>query len=290
MNLFFYFLFITFIKCETICETTKAFIHHGFRYDECETISRRNGDPYSWCENQGTWTGEKFKCYYPADGYCRYGYTEHSQTCIPKVLKSVDEWIYIEENHLVDWETNILNLDIRGNGGTIQINGTTFEDVYEIDSEIEEYSVHLAITLEYNESCITNLKLYFNKILIVEVTEEMDYYWWILLRSMVEVDREFGNNEKVYMVAAWECVLTEEQVEYLYNLGPNRTANVTLEHCNDYEYMYSKTKNVSVGWMISCIVISITIFIVGILIVGIIGYRNFILSKRSKTYRPLSEE
>lgn len=302
MFLFVISLYFLTIKSELIevCEETYPFIHHNFGIPECEILIRRDaeeaenvewGDPYAWCENQGTWEGEKFKCYFPSpDGYCKYGESDHSQTCQPKVLGTEEMWLEQNTNSGTDWEWNPLNLDIRGNGGDVSINGTICEEVYESS---DEYQMHWVITLSpYDESCcMTNVTLYLNGTKVCEAEEEIDYYWLWIIRSMIEVDERPQNNEKLFMASAWDCALTEEQIQMLYEQGPDRPANFSVQCCSMKEVDMSD--KVSKKWSVWVYCVGIPLLIIAtifsiIVVVGwVIGY---LTRSKSEEYKPLGEE
>jgi len=272
-----------------VCENKKAFIHHNFGTPEClPLIVRRFGDPYTWCENQGTWEGERFKCYFPSEdegGYCKYGESSHSQTCIPKVIKTAEVWIEPNENIQIDWEWNILNLDIRGNMGNIQINGSVFEDVYNYTG----FKTHLAATLNYNETCQSTLNFFINGTKVLEVDENLDYYWLILIRAMIEVDEEIENNEKVYSVFSWDCVLDEDQIQYLYSLGSDRAFNTTIIRCcnvGDFEIVQSRLVYSVISWILVSILGTALLLVLFFYVVR----WCFNVGKKDEGYRKLDEQ
>lgn len=207
-----------------ICEP--FIIHHRFK--NCPDILRR--DPNTKCDNEGTWQCSKFKCFFPhpavKDGFCLYGHVERKDCCTTKNVHFADMWFQPNGNSGTDWQWNIFNFDIKGNHGDITIEGELFENVYD---DVDGQKMYIALALDFNETCITHLKLYINGSVVISFdSPDLDLYFLIFLRAMMEVDRESGNNEKVFFVGMSQVLPSDEDVMALFELGWNRDPETTI--------------------------------------------------------------
>lgn len=264
MMILLFILFISQVHLLPIEVCEKAYIHHQFKNCPVDP-PRRFGSADSICPNEGTWECSTFECHYPnpftLDGYCKYGEVDYSQCCTHKELKFTDMWFVPNINSGIDWEWDIYNLDIKGNAGDILINGSNiFENVYNYSCYGGE--TYIAASLEYNDTCITKLKIYINGSLVINVEETLDIYFFSILRNMIEIDRESGNNEKVFFISSWEMIPTDEQVLYLYNLGKNRSTDIELcydvtitelDTCQDQLNSTNSTLSTITGTLESCV-------------------------------------
>lgn len=248
---------------QVVCENVKAFVHHDMpKCLEDYDIYRRNGayDDH-WCLNEGTWEGEYFVCKVPTiirrnvevvdDWRCAFGESWHSDTCAPEVLRTAEMWFLPNEDNYgrraiyEDWEWEVLNLRFRGEQGDIHIDEKypwgeernplqTFEDVYE--SLYYAHKTYLAVTLDYNETCHTTVKVYINGSLVIETDRVLDYYFLTFLRSMSELEEtENGDWDSIFFIGEWNIVATDDQIAYLYTLGSNRSADTILTSCEEMD-------------------------------------------------------
>jgi len=290
-------IFIVSVFCveQEVCVYKKAFIHHNF-FNCPPVILRRNPEwgwmgPYSWCENQGTWKGEKFKCYMPdpEEGTCKHGQTDHSETCIPKKLGSVEMWMIVDENSSWDWHTEVLDFRIRGNNGGIVANGSVIEDAYNLG-----YMHHIVSTYDYNETCLSNIKIYVNGTqLNATIEDQLDYYFWVLIRTFIYVEQQPESNEIVHFIGAWDIVLTPEYVLELFELGWDRDANTTVEHCEVMDLSapcstLSSIKHILWGALIPLIIITaVSLFGIAAFVYVWIKWRRRTSAKNPEKYKQL---
>ena len=236
--IFFTILFYVTNCHETVdCPTTAA-IYHTFY--NCK-------DPTYFpnvvtCDNEGYFECSRFDCSYPhitePDPFCRYGIVDMTKCCDCMKINFAEMWIDINGNPYIDWEWGVYNLEFKGNGGDIYIEdnfgfGVLLEDVYEYDC-INSTKLYLAARIDYNSTCSGILSFFVNGQKVLNESDiQMQFNVLIFMKAMISIDREFGNNEKVYMIAGWEKVEdcpppTDDQIMELYEMGGNRTADTEM--------------------------------------------------------------
>lgn len=210
------------------------------------------------------------ECQRPEEnGYCFFkGASYHYLTCNPRTLGTSEIWLNPqsstgEEVDNVDWEFQLLNLFLFGSPeiksrretsemsmtGDIGIIYSEFD--YEIFEDVYEYSpdqtlLHIVLTTDISaENCNnTHLKIYINNKTVVDVPNFswLSYYYTATEESVNTLSFSYHNHpyeflsettitEKVFMISSFECVADSTQVGLLYEMGPNRSANFTLECC-----------------------------------------------------------
>lgn len=315
------FLFLFFLCAQAqqgedseFCVNEKAIIHHTFEDLDIAGGLDTDVDPLQ-LENEGTWAGEYFECYYPKYNseidqyYCDSGTSHHKNTCDPKMLKTSEVWLKFFENENIDfpkdWMIQSLNILVFGVDGSIEVTNAsdtspsitfvvleTFDDVYEEAGHL----THITIVFDdYNvDVCSITLKVYINATLVLELEDiEVDYYYGIDIRTMLRVHVPlFNPPEEVYFVGAWDHALDAEQIAELYALGLNRPANTTLTKCTTHENVVSLTGfdaiSSSISWGVVGFFVLLGVFVFFFIGVGILAYNFY--SKNRNVYRKLINE
>jgi len=230
-----------------VCKNVYPFQHNNLQ--NCDPLVRRNG--YDYCPNEGTW-GEcsKFKCRYHHEedgGWCRYGKTDHCECCTKYNLKYAYYAIETNGNSGDDANINIWNFNIRLDAGNMYINGTEFEDVYPYEC-VAPTKMYLSARLTYNDTCATKLEVFINCTLVATITEDdletawgFCFLWWdfCVSRTMLEIERESGNNEKVFSLGSYHVDISDEQIcshfEAVNTTGDWNIPLVPMEICETIE-------------------------------------------------------
>lgn len=256
-----------------------------------------NGICYAWFKNQGTWGCSQYKGYYPnpSQGYIKYGqlWYNHVECCEYKNVRTVEMLIEINHDNEFrrsnevfneDWEIEVYNVQIKGNNGDIKIddkkgNVEIYPNKYNYDNNKLTDLLYLVAKFDYTDvanktfdecwegpSCQMKFELFINGTKVIQSTKfVMDKFYafqtrnfitgWI--REMIEVDYE-SPSEKVFMTAAWDVLLRDEDIMNLYKKISNRKPedNICIDTCQiDYSNQLIENVNTSTFGVIMIIVI-----------------------------------
>lgn len=213
------------------------------------------------CINQGTMYGEVYHCCIlnqTYGGHCQFGYSDYSETCGPHEVKFLDHWIIPNgasddtDSDGISWMFRTVGITVIGlfnsemdfdepYNGDIYINGSRVEGVYNYSHV--GYETEVGISVETPEdSCSTFVSVWINSTKVVDSHYlpthpfNLNYYYWYSITSMAVAMGDWWNdwNEHILQVSAFDFVPTQTQIELMYEEGPDRSANFTLEVCDTY--------------------------------------------------------
>lgn len=247
--LFTFILLLKWIFAEEICE--KFLITHHFipkNSEDCFFI----GEPHL-CPNRGTWGCGAFICIAKINGTaCRTGFYNLGmidyKCCVQKNIRYIDFWFTPQkagQGFDYDWYIEIFNYDIHGNGSNITIekgesDEKVFQNLYDFIGKLTYISIIIDGYSE--ENCTTNFYLYINgtKSLLHNTNQLQLYTTESFIGPALNLIFQLNsrnNKQNISSLYAHTIVPTDEEIKWLYSLGPYRSKdteicyNITIDDC-----------------------------------------------------------
>jgi hypothetical protein len=233
--------------------------------EKMKFMENKEDPPPIICPNLGTWGCSSFICEFQFEnGTCTSGYINHQvgdyECCTQHNIRYIDFWFTPQEE---DWDIEIYDYDIHGEGSDITIEGQLFQNLYNFIGQ----KTFISIILDgyCDGMCYTNFSLLINASLaITHNTNKLNIYSQLEARNIFELHSK-ENQQQISKFSARTIIPSLEQIEYLFGLGCDGPAFVELWYDDD-ETRSSCGGMVSSGYRTATIILGIALGILALLL------------------------